>query len=138
MSTSNHDTINWSGVIFLTFTYILYILAITAPIGFVISAVKVYRFKTLAEKSAGSMDQEVVLIATHYEWLVRTFIFTAVMAMAAAGLAYYFVGFIIGGVAAVWWVYRLIRGVMALIAHNSMPAIICTKSLCYGQAEPSV
>jgi uncharacterized membrane protein len=115
--------------------YALYIMAITAPIGAAISAFKVYRFKRLAEKSAGSLDQEVVLIATHYEWLVRTFIFMALMMMAAVGLAYYIVGYIIAGLAVVWWFYRLLRGAMALIAHRIMPATICTQALCYGQVE---
>jgi uncharacterized membrane protein len=135
MSPPTHNTVKWSEVIFLTFVYALYIMAITAPIGAAISAFKVYRFKRLAEKSAGSLDQEVVLIATHYEWLVRTFIFMALMMMAAVGLAYYIVGYIIAGVAVGWWFYRLIRGAMALIAHRIMPATICTQALCYGQVE---
>lgn len=135
MSAPTHNAVNWSEVIFLTFVYALYVMAVTAPIGFVISALKVYRFKRSAEKSAGPLDQEVVLIATHYEWLVRTFIFMAVMAMAAVGLAYYIVGYMIAGLAVVWWFYRLIRGAMALIAHRIMPATICTQALCYGQVE---
>ena len=135
MSPLTSMSVKWSEVIFLTFVYALYILVITAPIGFVISAIKVYRFKRLAEKSAWPLDPEVVLIATHYEWLVRTFIFIAVMTMAAVGLAYYFVGYIIAGLAVAWWFYRLIRGAMALIAHRIMPATICTQGLCYGQVE---
>ena len=134
MYAQTNDTLNWPEVIFLTFVYVLYILVITAPIGFVVSALKVYRFKRLTETSSGPLDQEVVLIATHYEWLVRTFIFMMVLAMAAVGLVYYIVGFIIGGVALVWWFYRLIRGAMALLAHQMMPATICTQDLCYGQA----
>ena len=134
MYAQTNDTLNWPEVIFLTFVYVLYILVITAPIGFVVSALKVYRFKRLIETSSGPLDLEVVLIATHYEWLVRTFIFMMVLAMAAVGLVYYIVGFIIGGVALVWWFYRLIRGAMALLAHHMMPATICTQDLCYGQA----
>jgi len=135
MSKPTYNTVKWSEVIFLTFVYALYILVITAPIGFVVSAVKVYRFKRLAEKSAWPLDPEVVLIATHYEWLVRTFIFMVVMTMAAVGLAYYIVGYIIAGLAVVWWFYRLIRGALALIAHKMMPATICTQAMCYGQVE---
>ena len=138
MPNSSNDSEKWSGIIFLSFTYALYIITVTAPIGFVISAIKVYRFKKFAEKSAEPPDQDVVLIATHYEWLERTFIFMAVMMMAAAGLVYYFVGFIVGGVAVVWWFYRIIRGARALIARKPLPAVICTKALCYGQAESSV
>ena len=135
MPNSSNDSEKWSGIIFLSFTYALYIITVTAPIGFVISAIKVYRFKKFAEKSAEPPDQDVVLIATHYEWLVRTFIFMAVLTMAAVGLAYYIVGYAIAGLAVVWWFYRLIRGVMALMSYRTMPATICTQALCYGQAE---
>ena len=132
---SNSTNVNWSEVTFLTFVYALYILAVTAPIGFVISALKVYRFKKTAEKSAVPLDQEALLIATHHEWLVRTFIFMAVLVMASVGLAYYIVGYAIAGIALIWWFYRLIRGATALISHKTMPATICTQSLCYGQTE---
>lgn len=135
MSTPTHYAVKWTEVIILTFVYALYILIITAPVGFAISAFKAYRFKRLIEKSAGPLDQEVVLIATHYEWLVRSFIFMAVMAMAAVGLAYYLVGFVIGGLTVVWWFYRLVRGAMALMAHRIMPVTICTHDLCYGLVE---
>ena len=132
---SNSSNVKWSEVTFLTFVYALYIMAVTAPVGFVISAFKVYRFKKTAVKSAGPLDQEALLIATHHEWLVRTFIFMAVLVMASVGLAYYIVGYAIAGIALVWWFYRLIRGAMALISHKTMPATICTQDLCYGQTE---
>ena len=132
MSTPSDNTVKWSEVTFLTLVYALYILAITVPIGFAISAFKVYRFKQMAEKNPGLLDQEAVLIATHYEWLVRTFIFMAVLTMASVGLAYYIVGYIIAVIALVWWFYRLIRGAAALISHKTMPATICTQDLCYG------
>jgi uncharacterized membrane protein len=135
MSKISHTNEDWFAVIVLTLVYALYFMAFTAPIGFAISALKVYQFKRLAGTDDKPLDQEVLLVATHYEWLVRTFIVMTVMAMAAAGLAYYMVGFIIGGFAVAWWLYRLIRGAMALMAHRLMPAIICTKTICYGQIE---
>ena len=135
MSMPSDNAVNWSEVTFLTLVYALYILAITAPIGFIISAFKVYRFKKSAEKGAGKLDQEAVLIATHHEWLVRTFIFMAILVMASVGLAYYIVGYLIAGIALTWWFYRLIRGLAGLISHKTMPATICTQDLCFGQPE---
>ena len=135
MPTPNDKGTKWSELFFLYLVYSLYILTVTAPIGFIISAVKVYLFKRSAEKDARSLNQEDILIATHYEWLVRTFIFLAILVMAAVGLAYYIVGYLIAGLAVLWWFYRLIRGVAALITHRIMPATVCTQSLCYGQAE---
>jgi len=135
MSTPKNETTKWPELTFLVIVYALYILAVTAPLGFIISAYKVYRFKRLTEKRTETPTHEALLIATHYEWLVRTFIFMGVLAMAAVGLAYYIVGYVIAGIALVWWFYRLIRGATALVMHRSMPATICTQSLCYGQAE---
>lgn len=136
MHTQTYNARDWSEVVLLTFVYALYILFITAPIGLIISAYKVYRFKQLAEQSTVPLDQEAVLVATHHEWLVRTFIFALVMAMAALGTLYYAFGFVIAGIAVAWWFYRLIRGATALVAHRHMPATICSKAQCYGQVTP--
>ncbi len=134
MNSKLYDSIEWSEVVFLSFVYALYILVVTAPLGFIISGLKVYRFKKTVEKSSEMPSQEMVLIATHHEWLVRTFIGMLFLSMAALGTIYYMIGFLIAGAALVWWFYRLIRGASALVAHREMPATICTKAQCYGEA----
>ena len=136
MNTQTYTVRDWSELVLLIFVYALYVLVIASPIGFAISAYKVYRFKRLAERSSTPMDQEALLIATHHEWLVRTFIIALVLTMAALGNLYYGVGFVVGALTAVWWFYRLIRGAVALVAHRDMPATICTKAQCYGQVAP--
>ena len=134
-ATMTTKSATWRELTFLSLVYALYILAVTAPIGFIISAIKVYLFKKASEKDPTALDQETVLIATHYEWLVRTFIFMGILIMASVGLAYYILGIVIAGLSLVWWFYRIIRGAVALISHKAMPATICTQSLCYGQTE---
>ena len=136
MNTQTYYDIEWSEVVFLSFVYALYLLLVTAPLGFIISALKVYRFKKLAEQGNEIPSKETVLIATHHEWLVRTFIGMLFMSMAALGTIYYMFGFIIAAIALTWWFYRLVRGAAALIAHREMPAAICTKAQCYGEAKP--
>jgi uncharacterized membrane protein len=133
MNTLARDNIEWSEVLLLAFVYALFVLVVTSPIGFAISAYKVYRFKNLAEHSTGPLAHETVLIATHHEWLVRTFIFMVVLTMAAAGTFYYFFGFVFAAIAVAWWFYRLIRGIKALVAYQNMPAAICTRAQCYGE-----
>ncbi len=137
MDTKLHETIVWSEIVLLTFIYALYVLVVTAPIGFVISALKVYQFKRVAEKSADAISHETVLIATHHEWLVRTFIGMLFMSMVALGTMFYVFGFVIAAAAVSWWFYRLIRGGSALVAHREMPAAICTKAQCFGQVTPA-
>jgi len=133
MNTKLHETIEWSEIVLLAFVYALYVLVVTAPIGFVISALKVYQFKRVAEQGADDMSHESVLVATHHEWLVRSFIGMLFLSMAALGTMFYVFGFVIAAGAIAWWFYRLIRGGSALIAHRAMPAAICTKAQCFGQ-----
>ncbi len=137
MDTKLHETIEWSEIVLLTFVYTLYILVVTAPIGFVVSALKVYQFKRVAEQGADAISHETVLIATHHEWLVRTFIGMLFMSMVALGTMFYVFGFVIAAAAVSWWFYRLIRGGSALVAHREMPAAICTKAQCFGQVTPA-
>lgn len=129
----SHHTTKWTDILSLAIVYASFILVVTAPIGFIISAIKVYRFKNMAKGSTAPINVDTLLMATHYEWLVRTFLSTAIAAMAAIGLSYYILGFIIGGFALMWWLYRLIRGIAALISYRPMPAIICTQAVCYNQ-----
>lgn len=136
MNSKLYDSIEWSEVVFLSFVYALYILVITAPLGFIISGFKVYRFKKAVEQSSEMPSQEMLLIATHHEWLVRTFIGMLFLSMAALGTIYYLFGFVIAAVALVWWFYRLVRGAASLVAHREMPATICTKAQCYGEVTP--
>ena len=69
MSIPNSETAKWPELTFLVIVYALYILAVTAPLGFIISAYKVYRFKRLTEKRTETPTHEALLIATHYEAL---------------------------------------------------------------------
>ena len=137
MNTKLHETIEWSEIVLLAFVYALYILLVTAPIGFVISSLKVYQFKRAAERGADAISHETLLIATHHEWLVRSFIGMLFLSMAALGTMFYVFGFVIAAGAVAWWFYRLARGGSALIAHRAMPAAICTKAQCFGQVTPA-
>ncbi|ALP52882.1 hypothetical protein Tel_06770 [Candidatus Tenderia electrophaga] len=131
------DTIDWSEVVFLTFIYALYLLFVTAPIGAIISAIKVYRFKKLAEQEGAQLSHEQVLIATHHEWLARSFVVMIVLLMVALGTLVYMLGYAVFWGAVIWWFYRVFRGIGALIAHKEMPAQICTRAQCYGQVNPA-
>lgn len=133
MNSHVKDDVAWSEVIILSFIYALYVLFVTAPIGAVISGIKVYRFKRLAERQDSEISHEQILAATHHEWLVRSFITMVVLLMVALGTVVYMVGYAVFWGAVIWWFYRLFRGIAALISHKEMPAQICTRAQCYGQ-----
>ncbi len=136
MNSQGQDSVEWFEVVFLTFIYVLYLLFVTAPIGAIISGIKVYRFKKLAEQEGATPSHEQVLAATHHEWLVRSFIVMVILMMVALGTLAYMVGYAVFWGAVIWWFYRLFRGIGALISHKEMPAQICTRAQCYGQVNP--
>ena len=135
MSKANSTTVKWSEVRFLIGVYTLYILTITAPLGFIICVLKVVAFKRAVQKNARSVDHEAVFIATHCEWLMRSLVVIPVIAIMGVGLAGYIGWYIVAGAVLTWWFYRLYRGVKSLILYRLMPADICTRALCYGQLE---
>lgn len=111
-----------SEVTLLWFSYILYILFFTAPIGFAISFYKAHKFKQLM-KDNDNVSEDIKLLETHHEWLSQTFIFTFFLAMAALGTIFYIAGYFIALAAIIWWIYRLGRGVVLYIEHKNMPIL---------------
>ena len=102
-------------------SYILYVLFFTAPVGFVISLIKTRGFKDVAEiQTTGPAEGNTTLLS-HHTWLVRTFMVTVALSMMGLGTLYYGVGYILFTFAAIWWIYRLARGVVALIGTKPMP-----------------
>lgn len=107
----------------LVLTYILYVLLITAPIGFFISFYKTMYFRN-KEKRGHFLDEEMKLASSHYEWLSQTFVLTLLMGMTAIGTAFYFIGYLVGVFAIGYWLIRLGRGVMRLIEHKATPILV--------------
>jgi uncharacterized membrane protein len=105
----------------LWIAYILYVLFFTAPAGFIISLIKTRGFKDVAEiRGIGQVEGNTTLLS-HHTWLARTFVVTAALSMMGLGTLYYGVGYVLFTFAAVWWIYRLARGVVALIGAKPMP-----------------
>lgn len=60
--------------------------------------------------------------ATHHAWMIHTF-WWGLLWFVLAGLTFIVgVGFIIWFVLAVWWIYRHVRGLLALSDNKSLPA----------------
>lgn len=105
----------------LWLTYLLYALLITAPVGILLSVIKSLQYRRLLKQ--GERDSaEVELLLNHYTWLNRTALVTAVLVMTGVGTAYYFFGYLFGIAAVMWWLYRIGRGVVALIEYKAPPA----------------
>lgn len=61
------------------------------------------------------------VLASHHRWLLRTFWFALLWNLICIPLAFFFIGFIGFVIVAIWFVYRLVRGVLALVDHKPMP-----------------
>lgn len=61
------------------------------------------------------------LIASHHRWMLRTFWFVLLWAAICIPLMFVFIGFVGGAIVTIWFIYRLVRGILALVDSNPMP-----------------
>ncbi len=112
----------------LWISYGFYVLFLTAPIGFVISLLKSREYKPLLSKPEGEERELLEILASHHQWLSTTFLVTFVFAMISAGTFYYGFGIVLAVGTAIWWIYRIGRGIIGLVEHKSMPVWTGTAS----------
>lgn len=66
-------------------------------------------------------DEVSDVLKTHHRWMIRTFWWALVWCVVATILALVLVGFLIYGVVAIWWIYRHVRGLLALSENKPLP-----------------
>ena len=105
----------------LWIAYALHILLFPAALGALINAVmiRVYRKPTLTD-DAQHRDYAKML-ASHHVWLLRTFLISLFFMAMALGTLYYGVGYLLGIGAVIWWIYRMVRGVVGYVEKRPMP-----------------
>ena len=108
----------------LWMTYWMYILIIPAIVGFIVNSFKSREFKSiyLAEKN-NTTKETVGLIASHHQWLIRSFTTFVVLSMIAVGTIFVGVGYVVAVAAVVWWIISLARGMYALTVRKPMPGL---------------
>jgi len=116
-----HDEFLESQKRVLWLSYILYILLFPAVLGFIVNMVMLHKYRRLSVGNDPVMTDMVAMFSGHHLWLFRTFIITVCFGMAAAGTIYYAVGYLLGAGIIVWWFYRIIRGVTALLVFHPAP-----------------
>jgi uncharacterized membrane protein len=96
----------------LLITYLLHAVAVvnglTAVIGVVINHLKIDAVGSLAK--------------SHHRWLIHTFWWTLLWTVLATILTVAGIGMLIYLVVAVWWLYRIARGLLNFVDHKPMPA----------------
>lgn len=108
-------------ILIVWLSYVLYLMFVPALIGFLAS----YFASRIHDKSSlvhtGSLHEINEVISSHYQWLIRTFIFVSAIVMMGIGTSYYGVGYIVALTAIVWWFYRVIKGMVAFAYRRRMP-----------------
>ncbi len=118
MDTDNYDR---SQRLILWTAYILHVLLIPAALGALVNALKIREYgKASASKDLKHRDSAKLLV-THHQWLLRTFLISLFFIAMGAGTAYYGVGYLLGLGTAVWWIYRMVRGIIGYAERKPMP-----------------
>ena len=94
---------------------IMYALYIASPfIGFTWVVALIMYFVKRSE------IQDHVLVS-HLRWQIRSFVITLIIGLIGAVLALVAIGYVVLLLLSLWYLYRMIRGVLALIDNKSMP-----------------
>src|SRR5712692_9219036 len=68
------------------------------------------------------VDDSLPLYASHHRWMIRTFSWGLLWCRVGAALLMALVDSLILGAVAIWWIYRLVRGFLAL-SENKPPVV---------------
>ena len=60
------------------------------------------------------VDEASPLIANHHRWMIRTFWWGTLWLVIGVALLVVLVGYLVLGGLTIWWIYRVIRGFLAL------------------------
>lgn len=66
-------------------------------------------------------DTQSVFIREHHRWLLRTFWWGLFWWLVCAALTVIFIGLIGYGILAIWWIYRIVRGLLAFSERKPLP-----------------
>lgn len=106
-----------SSKLILWVTYVLQLLVVPAVFGAVINALQLRHYRNLDVKPNATDT----LVVSHHQWLLRTFLITLFFIAMAAGTLYYGVGYLVGTGVVVWWIYRMVRGLISCAENKPMP-----------------
>lgn len=97
----------------LWLAYGLYLVGVLIPFGVLLNLFEIWRYRR-----ATGVKQEGLLIAEqHHRWLLTTALTIFIATLISIGTFYYVVGAVVAIATVVWWIYRVVRGMLALSRH---------------------
>lgn len=119
--TNRQTLLSLSGV---WITYLLHALIITAPIAALINALCIREYKRHWCEPGAQHNDGLLYVTSHHQWMLTTFITVFFMVMVTIGALTSGIGIFVGLAAAMWWVYRIIKGVAELVHHRALPLAV--------------
>lgn len=98
----------------LWLAYGLYVVGVLMPLGVALNLVEIWRYR----RATGVKREGMLIAESHHRWLLTTALVTLLAVPVSMGTFYYGVGAVIAIVAVVWWIYRVVRGMLALSRHT--------------------
>lgn len=66
-------------------------------------------------------DTESAFIRSHHRWMLRTFWWGLLWSLICGVLTLIFIGLIGYAILAIWWIYRIVRGLLAFAERRQLP-----------------
>lgn len=104
----------------LWLAYAMYVLVIPAFVGYGLAA---WQSRKLNRAGDSPSDTRLLLLS-HLEWLKRTFVAALFFGMVAIGTVYYGWGYLVAAAIALWFAYRVVRGLFTLVGNRPVPAVL--------------
>lgn len=104
----------------LWLTYLMYVLVLPSFVGYGLAT---WQSHKLARESDARTGTRLILLS-HHEWLKRTFVAALFFGMVAIGTAYYGWGYLFAVGIALWFAYRVGRGLFTLLSNRPVPAVL--------------
>jgi uncharacterized membrane protein len=101
--------------------YVLHILVFPAALGALINALKLREYGKSPSTEDTQVGDSTKFFVSHHQWLLRTFLVSLFFLAIGLGTLYYGVGYIVGIGAVIWWIYRMVRGIIGYAEKKPMP-----------------
>lgn len=101
--------------------YVLHILVFPAALGALINVFKLREYGKSSSTEGIQVGDSNKLFVSHHQWLLRTFLVSLFFLAIGVGTLYYGVGYLVGMGAVIWWIYRMVRGIIGYAEKKPMP-----------------
>lgn len=92
-------------------TYALYVLGFLTIVSPIVAVIVNYLQRAETKNS---------FLLSHHVWMIRTFWWSLVWSVLGVALAFFFIGYFVLAAVFVWYIYRIVRGVLGVLNEKPM------------------